>query len=374
VDVTGFGQNSVRIGVPMGHRSHLLDGFGDDFAWSLLDSAPDGIVVVAESGEVAFASDQAGVVFGCNPQDLVGISVDELLPPELRERHVAHRAHYRERPEVRSMGHGLQLRALRPDGTEFDAEISLSPLTLDQELFVVAAVRDIGERVAAAEALRVSQERLRDAQQVVALAEDRDRIARDLHDTVIQRLFAAGLSLHSLAGTVDERAQSRIETTVDDLDGTIRELRSAIFALRTPLAERPSLRARLLDVVADAARPLGFEPRIEMVGAVDDVPERIAEQVLPTVREALTNVAKHAEASTALVRLAVSEAMDELELVVADDGVGAARAHGSASPQPHELAGNGMHNIACRAEAVGGSVEAGPTAEGGWRVIWCAPL
>src|SRR4051812_16450402 len=107
----------------MGRRSQLLDGLGDDVAWSLLDSVPDGILVVARSGEVAFASDQAGVVFGCATEALIGMSVDLLLPSDLRARHAAHRARYGEHPEVRAMGRGLQLRALRPDGSAFDADI-----------------------------------------------------------------------------------------------------------------------------------------------------------------------------------------------------------------------------------------------------------
>lgn len=348
----------------MGLRSALLEPFGDDFAWSLFDAAPDGIIVVAESGEIAFANDQAGSLFGCATTDLVGASVDALVPVELRAAHEAHRNRYRAHPQVRSMGAGLELRATRLDGTTFDAEISLSPLVFEAATFVVAAVRDVAERVEAEAALRAREEELQQARQAVVLAEDHDRLARDLHDTVIQRLFAAGLSLQAASAlTDDDRIRARLATTVTDLDETIRELRNAIFDLQSPDPGPSGVRGRILDVVNDAAASLGFDPRVEFEGAVETVDERIVEQLLPTLREALTNVAKHARAST--VRVATSVAED-VTLTVADDGVGlpAGEVHG----------GNGVANLARRAEKLGGAARLVPDPSGdGARFEWTVP-
>ena len=131
----------------MGIRSPLLKSYGDDFAWSLLDAAPDATLVVGGSGEIAFVSDHAGELFGYGLDELLGRVVDDLLPEGLRAVHWAHRTRFRAEPTVRAMGAGLELWARRSDGSQFPVEISLSPLHLDDEVFVVAGVRDVTERV-----------------------------------------------------------------------------------------------------------------------------------------------------------------------------------------------------------------------------------
>ena len=317
----------------MGLRSPLLKSFGDDFAWSLLDAAPDATLVVSSAGEIVFVNDHAGTLFGFELDDLLGKVVEDLLPETLRAVHRAHRTRYRAEPTVRSMGADLDLVRAAFDGSMFPVEISLSPLRLGDDVYVVAAVRDITERVesedrlhrvlqtldasddamfmfdadtlrfafvnqgavrlmgysaagtvdddavapqpvhdrgrlqrcssmiccptrrsatvrqatmlrkdgsevavektyraapagrdghrwvitmardissrlAAEAALRQSHQALHDAEQVVAIAEDRERIARDLHDTVIQRLFGEGLKLLATMNTVDDAGQA----------------------------------------------------------------------------------------------------------------------------------------------------------------------
>ena len=347
----------------MGLRSPLLEPFGDDFAWSLFDAAPDGVLVISDAGEIAFANDQAGALFGCATSDLVGAPVDDLVPAEVRSQHRTHRTRYQAHPQVRSMGVGLQLEAVRHDGSVFDAEISLSPLELGDSTFVVAAVRDVRERVAAEAELRAREAELQEARQAVLLAEDHDRLARDLHDTVIQRLFAAGLSLQAVsARTTDEEVQVRLATTIQDLDETIRELRNAIFALQTPEPGPSGVRGRILDVIGATAPSLGFEPRIEFEGAVETVDERIVAHLLPTLREALTNVAKHAGASSVRVSIVVG---DDVAVTVVDDGTGV----------PDEvIGGHGVANLIRRAEKLGGRAGLADGASGtGCRLEWIVP-
>ena len=137
----------------MGVRSPVLKSYGDDFAWSLLDATPDATVIVAGTGEIVFVNDHAGELFGFDLEDLLGRVVEDLLPEALRAVHRAHRTRFRAEPTVRAMGAGLELWARRSDGTEFPVEISLSPLHLDDDVFVVAAVRDVTERVAAEDQL-----------------------------------------------------------------------------------------------------------------------------------------------------------------------------------------------------------------------------
>jgi signal transduction histidine kinase len=226
----------------------------------------------------------------------------------------------------------------------------------------VAFSRDITARLAAEEELRESREALQQAEQVLAVADDRDRIAGDLHDTVIQRLFAAGLTLQGIVGIADDRVRDRLTATIAALDESIRELRTAIFSLQGASAAPGGLRGRLLDVVTDAGPALGFEPRLQFEGPVETIESHIAEHLVPTLREALSNVAHHASAHGARVEISVT---DEVVLTVIDDGTGV----------PAEvLGGRGLANLANRADKLGGSFEITAEATGGSRLSWRVPV
>ncbi len=345
----------------MGARSPVLEPYGDEFSWSLLDATPDGVLIAAATGEIVFVNDQALALFGYDAEALIGTPVEILIPEELAAIHQAHRTRYRTDPTTRPMGAGFRLRARRADGTRFPVEISLSPLRLGGEVFAVAAVRDVTDRVEAEEELRQSQEALRQAEQVLAVADDRDRIARDLHDTVIQRLFAAGLNLQSTMAGTDDRTRARLEVTVDDLDGTIKDLRMAIFSLHAAAASPGGLRGRVLEVITDTSDALGFEPRLQFDGPIETIDPDIAEHLIPVLREALVNVARHAGAQNARVIVSVS---NEVVLQVSDDGVGV----------PDEvLGGRGLTNMSSRAQQLGGACTIGRAASGGSILTWRVP-
>ena len=209
-------------------------------------------------------------------------------------------------------------------------------------------------------------------QQRMALLEDRDRIARDLHDHVIQRLFAAGLTVQSVAsglGTGD-RAE-RLDRVVSDVDDTIRQIRSSIFQLRGPLGpETGTTRTRLLEVVAEVRPTLSFEPRIRFSGPIDSVvPDEVIDDLVAVTREALTNVARHGHASNAEVSLATDTAAIVVEIV--DDGVGI----GDAERR------SGLANLRRRAEDRGGTLhvtswtpEKSSSIREGTRLTWTIPL
>ena len=470
----------------MGVRSEVLQPYGDDFAWSLLDAAPDATLVVSSAGEIVFVNDHAGELFGFALDDLLGATVEKLLPDALRSVHRAHRTRYRAAPTVRTMGAGLDLWARRSDGSLFPVEISLSPLRLGEGVFAVAAVRDITERIesedrlrrvlqtldatddamfmfdaetlcysfvnegavrlvgytqsellamtplhlnpytteleyrhlvssllddetssvtrlammlrkdgtevavektyrsapaghdgnrwiiglarditnrlAAEAALHQSQQALHDAEQVVAIAEDRERIARDLHDTVIQRLFGEGLKLLGTMNIVDDNAKERIRATIDGLDQTIKELRMAVFSLQGGETSPDGLRGRLHATLSDAASGLGFEPRLQFDGPIDTIDDHVAEHLLPVLREALSNVARHANARNVRVAVAVN---DDITLTVSDDGVGV----------PDEvLGGRGLANIVERARRLGGDANFRAQATGGSLLVWRVPV
>uniref|UniRef100_A0AAU2K0U4 GAF domain-containing sensor histidine kinase n=1 Tax=Streptomyces sp. NBC_00049 TaxID=2903617 RepID=A0AAU2K0U4_9ACTN len=207
-------------------------------------------------------------------------------------------------------------------------------------------------------------ERRRDAEQI-ALLEERDRIARDLHDLAIQRLFATGMTLQSAARLVEhEEAAERVGRAVDDLDETIKIIRSTIFGLRTKDRESgPGLRARAARAVGDAATALGHPPRLSMEGLLDtDVPLQISDHVMAVLGELLSNAARHAQSTRVGVILKAGQG--EITLTVSDNGRGI----------PAQGRRSGLRNLAERAEGLGGSFTVDTPDEGGSRLVWRAPL
>ena len=202
---------------------------------------------------------------------------------------------------------------------------------------------------------------VRSERDVLLISADRERIARDLHDLVIQRLFGAGLRLQgALALTDNEKVSARISSTVDDLDTTIKEIREAIFALEsTPGA---GLRARVLDAVADATEGLGFKPAVSFHGAVDrEIALQVQLEAEAVLREALSNAARHAHASRVEVHITVD---DELGILVVDNGIGVGR--------PDRL--SGIANARARAELLGGHLDLTTPSGGGTRFEWRVPV
>ncbi|MFF8378432.1 GAF domain-containing sensor histidine kinase [Streptomyces sp. NPDC015661] len=209
-------------------------------------------------------------------------------------------------------------------------------------------------------------DRRRDTEQVVLL-EDRDRIARDLHDLAIQRLFATGMTLQSARRFVEHpEARDRLTRAIDDLDATIKIIRSTIFGLREhEVSEAPKLRNRVVRAVDEAANTLGFAPALRMEGLLDtDVPPDAAEQVIAVVGEALTNVARHARAHRAEVSVVADDGV--LAVTVSDDGTGIGP----------DGARSGLRNLSERAERLGGtlSVHARGEPRGGTVLEWRIPL
>ena len=203
--------------------------------------------------------------------------------------------------------------------------------------------------LAAAAGVAIENARLHSKVQEMALFDDRERIGRDLHDTVIQRLFATGMSLQGTARLVrsePEEALTRIESAVDDLDLTVKHIRTAIFGLERTRPTSEGLRSRVLAIAREAGGTTGFEPRVLLEGPLDTaVEDARAAELLATLREALSNVARHARASRADVTVIAEDG--RLRLLVADDGVG--------PPADDAPRGNGLANMVERADRLGGS-------------------
>jgi signal transduction histidine kinase len=217
------------------------------------------------------------------------------------------------------------------------------------------------ETFAGQAALALERARAQGEREMLAVVGDRERIARDLHDVVIQRLFAAGMQLQG-ATRLSRQAdvQQRIDRVVNDLDTTIRDIRGAIFELRGPAPH--SFRTEIRDLVDEARDALGFRPGLRIDGPVDTaVPDAHRTALLAVLRESLSNVAKHAHASTVNVTVAVGHG--RLSLTVEDDGCGIA------PPADPASTGHGLSNMRARATDLNGdcTVEA---AAPGTRVAW----
>jgi signal transduction histidine kinase len=196
---------------------------------------------------------------------------------------------------------------------------------------------------------------------MMALLDDRDRIARDMHDHVIQRLFATGLSLQSALRMVTQpMIQSRIDDAVDDIDAAIKEIRQAIYQLHRPVRSDETF-GHLETLTGSFAEALGFAPRLTVDGRLDGLGPALASEVLAVVREGLANAAKHSGAATVEVRVTAGD--EVVEVVVADDGRGV---------DPAEARG-GLVNLAERATARGGTFEVRPAAPHGTVLSWSVP-
>jgi signal transduction histidine kinase len=227
--------------------------------------------------------------------------------------------------------------------------------------------------LAAAAAVAIENARLHAQLGDLRVVEDRERIARDLHDTVIQRLFATGLALQGIVGREpDDDVAERLQATVNDLDDTVRHIRTTIFELQRQRLPGRSLRQEVLDLVNESAELLGFDPIVRFDGAIDlSVDDALADHVLAVVREALVNVSKHARATSIELRLSLTD--DRLCLDIIDNGTGLTglddeRSENGASD------GQGLPNMRARALRTGGSFTVTAADDGGTWLRWEAPL
>lgn len=195
---------------------------------------------------------------------------------------------------------------------------------------------------------------------VEALFEDRDRIGRDLHDLVIQRLFAIGLSLDSTARQAPPEIADKLARAIDDIDTTIKDIRHTIFELSSPRAGL-DLRHQLVRVVEEAAATLGFRPKLSISGPLVSVADAaLAAHVVAVIREALSNAARHAAATSIEVDV---RAGDGITVRVVDDGRGI---------PPDLVTMGGLQNLRERAEGLGGTFDVA-SSEGRTTLTWHSP-
>jgi two-component system sensor histidine kinase DevS len=297
----------------------------------LLEALPDAVLMVDADGRMVYANTLMERLSGYAATELAGHSVEVLVPERFRQLHVGHRTQYVRNPRARPMGANLQISMLRKDGSEFPADIALSPLQTPTGINIVAAVRDASDR------------------QRLALVEDRERIAKELHDGVIQGLFAVGMTLQATQARAEsaDAVRTRLDGAIESIDAAIRDLRNYIFGLRPGI-----LADRQLDpALHELAREFEERSGIVVVAEVDPLMAShlapSSTQLVQIAREALSNVARHAQATTC--RLSLVRRNHHAVLEIDDDGKGF-------DPGEVRAEGQGLRNMRERARALGGDV------------------
>ncbi len=325
--------------------SVVVRGLGDHLDLEVVSGVPS--APLAGDAPLTLQSSLAGAVIESGQTVVV--------PDARQDERVAYHARPADWPEL---GPLVVVPLSTPDGGE-------GALTLAWTPDHVTAFHDVDvrlpERFAAHAALAMQVGRAREDREKLAVFEDRDRIGRDLHDLVIQRLFAIGLGLENTARMSEHvGVRERVASAVDDIDKTIKDIRRSIFALSVS-ADSADVRATVLEMVERATKVLGFAPTLQFEGPVNSaVTSRTAPHLIAVLGEALTNVARHAEASSVWVVLSAGK---EVVLTVGDDGCGI-------DPAARQ---SGLRNIRERAEDLGGRCvfESGPGA--GTVVSWSVP-
>jgi signal transduction histidine kinase len=256
---------------------------------------------------------------------------------------------------------------------EGSERVVLAPMVSGDEISGVLLIAKHGAGILAEEdslfasfanqaALALDLARAHEDREALVVYEDRERIARDLHDLVIQRLFATGMQLQGASRlAVRPEVRERLTNAVADLDATIRDIRTTIFELHTD-PDASSLKAELVALSREYTATLGFAPQLGLDGPLDtSVDAEAKEDLLAVARECLSNIARHAEASGVLLQVEVSA--DRVCLRIADDGVGI----------EEPVLGSGLPNIRARAEALGGSMSLGPNVPHGTVLEWTVP-
>lgn len=314
----------------------------DDEVRAVFDASPDGCLVVASDGTIRGANARVEELFGWRPEELTGQPIEVLVPEAVRARHEGRRAAYADDPHARPMGVGLDLRARRRDGSSFPVEISLSPWRPDGETMrIVCTVRDVTE-----------QRRLRtfSAGALRATEDERQRISRELHDDIAQRLATLVLSVRRLADETDEAARHALGDSVrSDVIDTSDAVRHMARGLRPPELEEVGLALAIQAHARRVREATGFEVMTELESVGEQLDEARTLAVYRIVQEALSNAKRHSGADRAIVRLGSGDGAIVAE--VEDRGMGFVR------PEVIGTDGLGIIGMQERAEMMGAKLE-----------------
>jgi two-component system sensor histidine kinase DevS len=293
IDETPRTRRSLGHTLPMSDPQKLVT-----LSQPLWDASADGLVLVDDEGVILATNTALDRLFRREPGALIGENIEVLVPVDRRDTHVGLRRGFETAPVSRPMAASRHLEGVRSDGTTFPINVSLGRIDTEFGTYTFATVRDITDRI------RVETD-VANARRHQAMAEERERIAHDLHDTVIQRLFALGLGLQGLSPRIEKpEVASKVSAAVDTIDDIIDDLRSTIYGLRHRVGSQATTRDRVFSIVDEMQPSLGFAPTVVISGDIERLTDPgIIEHLLAVLREALSNTARHADASEATVTL-----------------------------------------------------------------------
>ncbi len=367
-DVDAITRATDRLAEAQRERAQLaLERTEGEFR-DVLTTAAEGILMTDEQGCIIFANPSLTELFGYADEELLGKSIDLLVPERLRVRHGNHRAAYLDAPAPRRMGRDGELVGRRKDGTEVSIELTLSPMTRGRARIVVCFVTDVTARRESETRIIDYQERLRQMAFDAAIGEERERrrIAADLHDRIGQSLALAQMKLESVQKSGD--GHGAVEETLHLLAQTIADTRTLIFDLSPPILYELGLKDALSWLAEDLGKRWGLQIELSDDAFTEPLGDATAAVLFRAVRELLTNVLKHAGAPSA--KLSLRRAGDQVEIDVEDQGIGFDPHAAPASPR----GGFGLFSVREQINRLGGTIEVVSGNQLGTRVSLRLPL
>ena len=342
----------------------------DSTVRALFEAAAQGIFMVDRRGRIVLANPAAEKMLGYAQSEIVGQSIELLVPEKLRGGHVAHRESYFGNPQDRPMGLGLDLEARRKDGSTFDAEISLSYFQSAQGTLAVAFVSDISRRKADEQAIRRQREDLRNLAGRLMTAQDdeRRRIARDLHDDLSQKLAYLAMDIGKLVSreNSNQELQADLRLMQRRAADAAESVRRISHQLHPSILDDIGLEAALEQYCEEFGERSGIRTYFSARNVPESLPRGVASSIYHIFQESLRNVSKHSEAKEAFVTL--EYAANVLRLTVRDEGIGL-------SPnQPQSGASIGIVGMKERAHLVNGTVEIDSKSGEGTEVSVVVPI
>lgn len=337
-------------------------------AEAIFEFTPDALLMVEENGRITRVNKQTQIMFGYAREELLGQKIDLLIPQRFHSNHAQHAAGFFAETHPRPMGAGLEIFAVKRDGSEFPADILLSPLRLNDKAYVTVAVRDITGRKQVEAALREAQALIAEKEQLLAATKEREHLARDLHDGIGQTLGYMSMQIDLVQGLLQGDRQSGVKQMLSNLGDTARqtnrEVREYILGLNK--GARPAVQQEFFFTLQEYCRRIRQEYQFGIdLFLPETLPDVLASAAVETqltyiIREALQNARKHSGSAQASLTIEVGD--EFVQAVVEDTGTG------WSGTEHRKGAHFGMGVMRSRAEEVGGTLQVESLPEKGMRI------